>query len=46
MTNPLTIVGPSKRVATINKWKILDSLIFEADNIVETAFTLSPPTND
>lgn len=35
MTNPLTIVGPSKRVATINKWKILDSLIVDADNIVE-----------
>ena len=35
MTNHLTIVGPSKPVATINKWKILDSLIFDADNIVE-----------
>ena len=34
MTN-LTVVGPSKRVAPINKWKILDSLIFDADNIVE-----------
>lgn len=34
MTN-LTVVGPSKRVAPINKWKILDSLIFDADNILE-----------